>query len=218
MRLPGGAKRDLAELEAQLQAATAEQDAAKLAVEQAKAAKNEVDATDRAAWEQVERNLASARSEHERCDRAVSVAYRRCADLAEEIAAAKEAKVVADLAAVTSRIAGLEQQLADARGEEQTAEDRLEDARAETAASRVPYLAPGSAERQAHEGRERQRRETLYWHARHPDRDHVLSRRDLAEALRIRTEGVREAHERHERAIAAGVARGDFVVVENLPA
>jgi hypothetical protein len=197
--------RPLKELEEALKAAIGERDEQAEEIERAEQAKADVDPTDVSAWEQVERDLAAARSEGERRERVLALAYTACGDEAERVARTAQEKAEADVERLTGLEAEQAQALARTREQREAAEITLDDARRATAEARVPYLPPGSPEASEARTRQRQRREQIRWFARHPHavdaprqlRDEIQTERDRLqrEADEARARSLREARE-----------------------
>jgi hypothetical protein len=202
---------ELAELEAQRERAVAERQQAAAALRTAEQARERLDGTDVEAWRKAEAAVAAARSESERCDRAVVALSRRCGDAAEAIARGTEAAVEAEADANDAEAAEHRAALAALAEQREAIDTRLEEARETVRAARLPYLPPASPEYRAHEQRERQRRERLEWHVKNKHRDSDLSPRDLAWVEERRAQLRREADQARERLIEhAGAGVGPY--------
>jgi hypothetical protein len=212
MRLLGGAKGDLAQLTAQLDAAVEQKDAAAETLAEAEQALDALDGLDPAAWARAEAAITAATSEHDRSTQAVATLYARCADAAEEIAGQPVEQSEAKLAKIDGELARLQAEIAKHNTDRERVVARLEDDRHELSVARVPFLDPRSDEFAAHEQRQRQRREVLDWHVKHPSNDGELSRSMRAEVEAKRANLRRDAETAHAAMVER--ARRDGTLVE----
>jgi len=206
----GGAKGDLAALKSQLNDALAEKRSADAAAAAADAAKSNIDGADRVSWERACDAVTETRREAERSAHLVTATRRKCRELAKAIATEAEAAVAAEAAKVDRELAEIERRLASLRERREAIGERLEDAAEQTRAAGSEFLE--GDERRAYQDTQRQRREKLHWHARHPGQDDALSRHDRAEMLEIRAAGAAAAAAANKAAELAAEARGELVV------